>query len=73
MHHAILVIHVKDDGRRRSVQKVNAPLPSLPLQDEPAHAASGNPNQIVVTVAERKENQIDQPLTAPFEVAAKSQ
>jgi hypothetical protein len=69
----ILIVHVKNDGGRRSVQEVNAPLPPLPLKKEPAHATTRNADQIIVAIAEGKEDQINQSLAATLEVTAQAQ
>jgi hypothetical protein len=73
MHHSVLIIHVEDNGCGRAVQKVDASLPALPIQEEAAHAAAGNADQVVVSIAKREKDQIDQSFAASFEVTAETQ
>ena len=73
IYHAVVVVQVKRDGRRRPVDKVQAPLASLPLEAKPANPATRNAIQVVVAIPEREKDQIDQALGAAFQVTAEAE
>src|SRR5262249_52531542 len=69
----LVLVQVHDDGGRRAVHEVNAPLPALALDEEAAHAGARQPVQVVLLAPEREADHLDEPLPAPAQVPPQPQ
>jgi hypothetical protein len=48
---------------------MNAPLPALPLDEEAAHAAAGQPIQVILLAPQRETHYFDKPLSVLAQMA----